>query len=199
MNQLLAPVIISLLFLIPTSSEAANSENREGLEKSVFIVRDNLILKGITAYKAGKYHQAVLLLSNFLNRRRVIATPVEIEGLSYLALAYQQIGEQIQATETIIWAISIFNNSPLELANLENIAGIIAYRQNKKVIANKHWEKARQLYLANNVVEAWAKTTLNLATNYKKLGELKKSQQLLSELERANLKLNLSDSAIPEI
>ena len=183
MNKLLTPVVISLLLLTAIPVRAKNLHQNQ-LENTKAVVCDSLILKGINAYKAGNYHQAIRLLKNSLSHRKVVATPREIEALNYLALAYQEIEEESLATETIIRAKSLLEISDIELANLENTAGIIAYQQNKKVVANKHWKKARQLYLANNDAQNWAKATLNLAKNYRELGYIEKYQQLLKELKQ---------------
>ncbi len=200
MNQLLTLGVTTLLLLIAAPSQAKKI-NQDRLENTltIAIVRDSIISRVITAYKAGNYPKTVQLLRKFLNPRRVIATPIEKEGLICLAIAYQKVGEEFQATETIVRAISIFDNSPIELANFENTAGVIAYQQNKKEVANQHWKKARQLYLTNDFIHEWAKTTLYLAKNYRELGRIDESEQLLKELERATLKLDLSDSAIYEI
>ena len=100
-----------------------------------------------------------------------------------MAIAYQNVGQSTQAVATILQAISISDDATVELANLENTAGIIADLQNQKAIAIAHWEKARQLYLAHKN-EQWVKTTLNLAENYRELGNVEKYQYLLQELER---------------
>lgn len=190
MNQLLTPAIITLLLFTAAPSRAKNLASTRSKDTStITIVRESLISQGIVAYKARNYPRAVWLLKTFLNSRRVIVTPAEKEGFNCLALAYQKVGEQAEATETIVRVRSLFNNSPVELANLENTAGIIAYQQNKKVIANKHWEKARQLYSDNNIREKWTKTTLKLIKSYRELGDISKSQQLFRELKNYNYRL----------
>ena len=182
MNKLLTPVVISLLlFAVPTN--AKNSQQNH-LENTKAVVSNSLILKGINAYKLGNYQKAIQLLNNSLSRRKVIATPKEIAAFNYLAMAYQKVGKESLATNTIVWAKTFLMLSPIELAHLENTAGKIANRQNKKLVANKHWEKARQLYFDSNASKNWAKTTLDLANNYKKLGYVNKYQQLLEELNR---------------
>lgn len=182
MNKLLTPIVISLLLLTPIPTQAKNSQQKY-LENTK-IVRNSLILKGINAYQIGNYQKAIQLLNNSLSHRKVIVTPREIAAFNYLALAYQEVGETSLATKTISWAILFLKLSPIELADLENTAGIIAERQNKKLVANRHWEKARQLYLAHDVTENWAKVTLNLANNYRELGNDEKYQQLIEELNR---------------
>ena len=190
MNKLLTPIIISLLLLTAVPTQAKNLHQK--YSENTKIVRDSLILKGINAYKTGNYQQAIQLLKNSLSHRKVVATPREIAAFNYLALTYQEVGETSLATKTINWAISFLQLSPIELAELENTAGMIADRQNKKVVANQHWEKARQLYLVNSVDENWAKVTINLANNYRELGNVEKYQQLLKELE---IELDSVDSA----
>ncbi len=181
-NKLLTPIVIGLLLLTAVPTQAKNSHQKY-LENTK-IVRDSFILKGINAYKIGNYQKAIQLLNNSLSHRKVIVTPREIEAFNYLALAYQEVGETSLATKTISWAILFLKLSPLELADLENTAGMIADRQHKKIVANQHWEKARQLYLANDDVQNWAKITLNLANNYQELGNVDKYRQLIEELNR---------------
>lgn len=175
-------VVLWVSMAIPSKAKSCD-RNQSGLEESLAIARDKLINRGILAYEAGYYFETVYLLRDFLNRRRIITTTLEKEGLNYLALAYQKIGKSHLATETITRAILVANNSSIELANFENTAGIIANQQNKKNIANNHWEKARQLYLANNFPEKWTEITFNLAQNHRYLGDYNKYQQLLQELD----------------
>ena len=181
-KHLFIPVAIISLFLIATPCKAKNS-NQDKLNNTLAVVREKLIKRGILAYKTGYYTETVYLLRDFLNRRRIIHAPLEKEALNYLALAYQKEGKSNQAMETITRGISVTNNSSIELANFENTAGIIANQQNKKTMANNHWEKARELYLVNNFPEKWTEITLNLAHNYQKLGNHNKYRQLLQELK----------------
>ncbi len=202
MNQLLTSAIIFLFFLV-LPGEAKNSGKTERLENAPVItkVRNSIISKGIAACKAEKYQKTIQLLSSFLNPRKVVLSAWEIEGLNCLALAYQKVGEPTRARKTILRAISIIEGSisqqqgkpnafessainSLQLADLEYTAGIIAYQQNQKAIANQHWQKARQLYLTHKFTKDWAKTTLNLVKNYQELGNIQKSQQLLEELKQ---------------
>ena len=190
--KLIRLVVVILLLLNPTVSKAGSNE-RELLEDSSTVtrIRQGIISEGIAACEAENYFKAVQLLEKFLNSRKVIATSLEIRGFGCLAIAYQYLGKPTRAVETVIQAISITNDSTIELANLEHIAGIIADRQHKKTVAIAHWEKARRLYLAHNISGKWAETTLKLAKSYRELGNVAKSQQLLQELER----LGYSDRA----
>ena len=183
MNKILTPVVISSLLLLTAVPADAKNSQQNYLENTKAVVNNSLILKGIKAYKLGNYQKAIQLLDNSLSHRKVIVTSREIEAFNYLALAYQEVGKESLATNTIVWAKTFLKLSPIELAHLENTAGKIANRQNKKLVANKHWEKARQLYLDSNANKNWAKTTLNLANNYKELGYVNKYQQLLEELK----------------
>lgn len=192
MNKLLTPIVISLLLLTAVPTKAKNVHQKY-LENTKTIVCDSLILKGMNAYKTGNYQKAIQLLNNSLSHRKVIVTPREIAAFNYLALSYQEIGETSLATKTISWAILFLKVSPLELADLENTAGIIAERQHKKLVANQHWEKARQLYLDRNDYRSWTETTLSLANNYQELGYITKYQQLLEELKTV-IELDAADS-----
>ncbi|MEM8675212.1 MAG: hypothetical protein AAGF83_15260 [Cyanobacteria bacterium P01_G01_bin.67] len=181
-KYLLISIVITF-YLQSVSPSHAKNIHRDRLEEPLNLVRKQLITKGISAYQAGYYPEAIHLLRDFLSRRRIITTPLEKEGLIYLALAYQQEGESSHATETITRAIFIANNSPIELARLENTAGIIAQQQAQTAVAIAHWEKARQLYLASNQWHKWSEITLKLAHNYHELGNNRKYQELLAELE----------------
>lgn len=183
MKKRLTFVMVTLLLSIAAPTQGKNLEPALEDTLAIATTRNSIVSKGIRAYKNHNYSRAVCLLKTFLNTRRVIANPLEKEGLNYLALAYQQVGKQTLATETIDRAISLFDNSTLELANLENTAGIIADRQNKKIIANQHWEKARQLYSANHLWDNWAKITIKIAQNHLELGNIAIYKQLLQELE----------------
>lgn len=183
-KYLFVPLAATMLVSTATPSTATSCDrNQLDLDSTLAIVRHKLINRGLLAYKAGYYPETVYLLRDFLSRRRIIKTSLEKEGLNYLALAYQKMGKSDQAMETITRAILVANNSSIELANFENTAGIIANQQNKKNIANHHWEKARQLYLANNFTDKWTEITLDLAQNHRQLGDYDKYQQLLQELK----------------
>lgn len=191
MNQRLSLLVATILLTIAVPTQAINISG-EPLEDSVAVevVRENIISKGIKACKAREYLKAIQLLKIFLNPRKVVATAEEKKGFSCLALAYQNVGQEAKATETIIRAILFLENSPVELANFEKTAGIIAYQQNKKILANQHWKRARQLYLADKVNKERAKTTLILAKRYKELGYVKEYWQLLKELQRTTLEVD---------
>ena len=161
-------VAIVLLLLYSAATKAENSLAPKRLDDSPTVteIRNSIVERGITACEAENYTKAVQLLEKFLNPRKVIATSLEIKGFACLAIAYQNVGQSTQAVATILQAISITDDATVELADLENTAGIIAERQNRKAIAIAHWEKARQLYLAHQVDKQWVTTTLNLAENY---------------------------------
>ncbi|MEM8722677.1 MAG: hypothetical protein AAGE84_25880 [Cyanobacteria bacterium P01_G01_bin.39] len=179
----LLPTAIAIAFsLLSVPPIAAKSIDQDPLLKSVDLVRERLIVRGIWAYQAGYYTEAVTLLRDFLSDRRIIATLLEKQGLIYLALAYQRVGESNQATKTIERGINLAHNSPLELAQLEDAAGSIAQEQNQLQRASIHWEKARQLYLACNQRQQWTEVTLKLAHNYRRLQKNRKYQELLAEL-----------------
>lgn len=194
MKKLLTPIVISLLLLTAVPTKAKNLQQNH-LENTKAVVSNSLILKGINAYQLGNYQKAIQLLNNSLSRRKVIVTPREIAAFNYLAMAYQEVGKESLATNTIVWAKSFLKLSPIESAHLENTAGKIAYQQNKKLVANKHWEKARQLYLAHNIAENWVQVTLSLANNYRELGNVEKYQQLIEKLETV-IKLDTVDYSV---
>ena len=184
MKRLFTLATISLILVtIPVS--AKDTLESKKLEKSlaVAIVRNSLIQKGLNQCQIKNHHQTINLLKTFLNRYKVSATPLEKQAYSCLALAYQNTGELVAATETIERTLRLFKNTPSEQAELEYTAGIIAYRQNKKLLAIKHWKKARQLYLKNNAARKWLKTSFNLAVGYQKLGLVNKQRQLWLELK----------------
>ena len=185
MKRILTPITLVFLFLIAVPSNAKVSP--KNFDDTLIVVRNSLIARGIKAYKIGNYQKAVNNLDRFINRRRVIATHTEIAGYRYLALAYQKLGKEQLATQTITRAIAIFSHYPIELANLENTAGIIAKEQQQLAIATEHWKKARQLYLANNLKKEWSEITLKLAQSHRELGNIAKYQNLLAELTENNV------------
>lgn len=189
--------VVIMLLLLDSAVVKAESIEREILEDSPTIIeiRQNIISRGIAACEAKNYFKAVQLLEKFLNPKKVIATSLEIQGFGCLAIAYQNLGQPTRAVETVIQAISITDNSTVELADLEHTAGIIADRQQKKTVAIAHWEKARQLYLVHNINDKWVDTTLKLVKSYRELGNIAKSQQLLQELES----LGYSDRASSQL
>ena len=177
--------ILIAIALIIISVLPSNATNIKGdlLTEPINLVREELIIKGIAAYQAGYYPESRNLLRDFLSRRRLISTPLEKEGLIYLALAYQQVGDSIQALETINRAISLAKQSPLELAHLEDTAGTIAQRQHQTEAAIAHWQKARHLYLNSYNLPKWSEITLKIAQAQRKLGNIQLYQYLLAELE----------------
>ena len=195
MKRILIPITLVFLFLTAIPSNAKVSP--KNFDDTLIIVRNSLIARGITAYKIGNYQKAVDNLNQFINTRRVIATPTEIAGYRYLALAYQKLGKEQMATKTIIRAIAIFGHYPVELAHLESTAGAIASEQQQTEIAVKHWEKARQLYLTNNFTKEWSEITFKLAKSYQELGNLAKSRKMLAELEQTNI--DIADLAVSNI
>lgn len=158
-RSILMAIAITLISVPPGNATSIKSNL---LTEPIDIVREELITRGIAAYQAGYYPESRNLLRDFLNRRRLISTPLEKEGLIYLALAYQQVGDSIQASETINRAISLAQQSPLKLAHLEDIAGTIAQRQHQIHVAIAHWQRARHLYLINDNWSKWAEITLKI-------------------------------------
>ena len=179
-RAILMAIALVLMSILPSN---AASIQRDLLTEPLDIVRERLIIRGIAAYQAGYYTESRNLLRDFLSRRRLISTPLEKKGLIYLALAYQQVGDSIQASETINRAISLTNQLPLELAYLEDTAGTIAQQQHQIHLAIAHWQKARYLYLASHDLPKWAEITLKIAQNQLKLGNVELYQDLVAELE----------------
>ncbi|WP_156114033.1 hypothetical protein [Myxosarcina sp. GI1] len=175
-------VVYLVLIAVPVSAKDLLETQ---LEKSlaVAVVRKSIISRGLANCKARNHRQTIHLLKTFLNHFKVSATPLEKRGYHCLALAYQSVGESAAATETIERTLTLFENSPIEQADFEYTAGIIAYRQDRKVLAVKHWQKARQLYLENNAAKQWLKTTFDLAFGYQKLGQIDRQQQLLLDIK----------------
>lgn len=195
MRQLSRFSLIIILLLITVPVRAKSSVERKRLENTSAItrIRHGIISQGIAACEAGNYSAAVQLLEKFLNPYRIIVTSLETKGLNCLAIAYQNLDRPTLARETVRRAISIADRSTVELANLENTAGKIADRQNHRAIAIRHWEKARQLYLIHDLEEEWAKVTLQLAQNYRELGNVAKYRQLLQELGQLEQKSAISN------
>ena len=174
--------IVITLTLMSVAPCNATKLKGDPLAQPLNIVREQLIERGISAYKAGYYPEAVSLIRDFLSHRRLIQTPIEKEGLIYLALAYQQVGESAQATETINRAISIANHSPLELAHLWYTAGIISQQQHQTKMVIAHWEQARHIYDNNHKCQQWTEITLKLAEIYQGVGNQQRYQELLTEI-----------------
>lgn len=184
MKRLLFTLTLTLLFFPVLAVDARERSAFDNLkDRQASIVRDSIIARGIESCRDKNHRKTVFFLKTFLNWRRVIATPVEKKAYICLALAYQSLGEAEVASKVVEGTLKRFHNSPVERANFEYTAGMVAYRQNRMIKAIEHWEAARQLYRTHNLPKAWRRTTFNLVNSYRQLRQLDKQRELLQQLK----------------
>ncbi|KAM3105492.1 tetratricopeptide repeat protein, partial [Phormidesmis sp. 146-33] len=144
-----------------------------------------LIQMGQTLYQTGRFLDAANVWETEANRlQRSGDTSNQALIFSYLALTYQQLGRQLQATQTLQQAIAL-PASPLTRAQILNTQGQLYLTQGQPQAALKTWQQAENQYRRMKDSTGTIGTQLNQAKALQALGFYRRARTQLEQIEAA--------------
>ncbi|KAM3095470.1 CHAT domain-containing protein [Phormidesmis sp. 146-12] len=144
-----------------------------------------LIQMGQTLYQTGRFLDAANVWETEANRlHRSGDTSNQALIFSYLALTYQQLGRQLQATQTLQQAIAL-PASPLTRAQILNTQGQLYLTQGQPQAALKTWQQAENQYRRVKDSTGTIGTQLNQAKALQALGFYRRARTQLEQIEAA--------------
>lgn len=162
-----------------------------------------LVQQGREYYQAAQYAQAIAVWQQAERAAQAQGNALERAlVLSYVSLAYQQLGQWQQAQSAIAESLALIqqqvgdppaqtHNSPaspqavLILAQALNTRASLEYRQGQTEAALNHWQQATALYTQLGDEPRRIGTLINQAQAQQTLGLLFQARRSLTELEQA--------------
>jgi CHAT domain-containing protein len=150
---------------------------------------DTQLQNGQALYQAGQYSEAANVwksaASNFKSQGDILNQGLV---LSYLALAYQQLGQFQEAETTMNQAVALLNNQTLPqsqfiLAQSLNNQGQLQFNQGKSDTALETWKQAEKLYRELGDSTGQIGTQLNQARALQALGFYRRARTTLEQVE----------------
>ncbi len=149
------------------------------------------IEQGKVLYQAGQFAQAIAAwqqaVAIYQNQKEPLNQALV---LSYLALAYQQVGQWSEATRAIATGLELLQKQPqpnhdqqLILAQTFNAQGSLQLAQGQPEAALKTWQQATALYTQVGDTTRKIGSLINQAKAQQALGLFVRSQQTLIEVE----------------
>jgi CHAT domain-containing protein len=140
---------------------------------------------GQTLYQTGRFLEAVTVWQAEADRlQRSGDIPNYALILSYLALTYQQLGRQLQATQTLQRAIAL-PASPRTRAQILNTQGQLYWMQGQPQAALEIWQQSEKQYQQVSDRTGTIGTQLNQAKALQSLGFYRRARTLLEQIEGA--------------
>lgn len=187
-----------LVVSIPVSARSSTPQMQ-----TVAIINDrDLIDRGLNAYEAGQYAEAIATWQQVEQTYPPLDTsPARVSNLNYLALGYQKLGEWDKAEQYIALSLELLQQSSqpeLLLAQALNTKGSWELATGKSQAALATWEQAAATYeqagdeigvIGSQVNQAQALQSLGFHRRSQKL--LEQSQQQLSQQADPLLKIKL--------
>jgi CHAT domain-containing protein len=185
-NLLLVLIIGNIVgFLMALGVHAAVSD-RSPQPLDVHAPRITLLQTGQQFYQSGRFLEAINTWKAAADEYRYKGDSLSQSlGLSYLALAYQQLGEVEQATKAMNEAIALIakqQNAQLIVAQVLNNQGQFYFSQGQSETALETWKKAEQVYrnIGDRIGEIG--TQLNQARALQALGFYLRAKTLLEKV-----------------
>ncbi|MBD2365287.1 CHAT domain-containing protein [Anabaena minutissima FACHB-250] len=152
-----------------------------------------LIQQGRELYQGQRYTEAVNIWRSALPAEKNILSQAMI--LNYLCLAYQELGQWQQATETIDSSLDLIRKStqtiqPAKLifAQALNTQGSLQLAQGKAEQALTTWQQATAMYTTAGNLQGRIGSLINQAQAQQALGLYLQARKTLAEIEQALLK-----------
>ncbi|BAY79269.1 hypothetical protein NIES25_57530 (plasmid) [Nostoc linckia NIES-25] len=182
---------VSLTFILELRQVIASSvQPLIAQEKSTqYLSNSNLIQQGRELYQAQRYAEAVNIWQLALKAENNPSSQAMV--LNYLSLAYQQLGNWQQASETISSSLNLIQNSQqatpqtkLILAQALNTQGSLQLVQGKAEQALNTWQQATTIYTAAGYTQGRIGSLINQAQAQQSLGLYLQARKTLAQVEQ---------------
>ncbi|OCQ91743.1 hypothetical protein BCD67_09245 [Oscillatoriales cyanobacterium USR001] len=192
--------LLSLL-LVTIVVPATAQQPPNSVDRFPSISTTNLIEKGRIFYEAGKFSEAVKLWQNAAQDYAAKSDLLNQSlSLSYISLAYQELGLLPEAETAIVSSLNLINNSSLNtsaaalvMAHTLNIQGRLQLVKGQTESALDTWKKAEITYTKAGSETGILTTQINQAQALQTLGLYRRAK---STLEQANQKLQSQPNSL---
>ncbi|MDZ8186188.1 MAG: CHAT domain-containing protein [Nostoc sp. ChiSLP02] len=156
--------------------------------KTQYLSNSNLIQQGRELYQAQRYAEAINIWQLALKAEKNPSSQAMV--LNYLSLAYQQLGQWQQATQTISSSLNLIQNSQttpqtkLILAQALNTQGSLQLAEGKTEQALNSWQQATNIYTVAGYTQGRIGSLINQAQAQQALGLYLQARKTLAEVER---------------
>jgi CHAT domain-containing protein len=187
----LAIVSFSLVIALPGFAEIPSQiYSRSDSQTSVRSIAP--LEQGVQLYESSRYREAIQIWQKGLAQMEQSQQAVV---LSYLALAFQKLGDWTKAEETIAQSFQHLRSpNPQVLAQILNHQGRIQISMGQPEAALENWQKAEQQYSAAADLMGQIGSQINQAQALQTLGFYRRAQSLLAQINTTLQ--NQSDSPI---
>ncbi|MBX9259246.1 CHAT domain-containing protein [Desmonostoc muscorum CCALA 125] len=151
--------------------------------------KSNLIQQARELYEAQRYAEAINIWQLALKAEKNPSSQAMV--LNYLSLAYQQLGQWQQASDTINSSLNLIQNSQqttpqvkLILAQALNTQGSLQLAQGKAEQALNTWQQATTIYTAAGYTQGRIGSLINQAQAQQALGLYLQARKTLAEVEQ---------------
>jgi CHAT domain-containing protein/Tfp pilus assembly protein PilF len=175
---------VSLTLTLELKQVIASSVQPLGSKEKI-TEESNLIHQGRELYQAQRYAEAINIWQLALKAEKNPSSQAMV--LNYLSLAYQQLGQWQQATQTINSSLNLIRNSPqtkLILAQALNTQGSLQLAQGQTEQALKTWQQATNIYIAAGYTQGRIGSLINQAQAQQALGLYLQARKTLAEVEQ---------------
>ncbi|MDZ8027197.1 MAG: CHAT domain-containing protein [Nostoc sp. DedQUE11] len=159
------------------------------VSKEKIAQESNLIQQGRELYQAQRYAEAVNIWQLALKAENNPSSQAMV--LNYLSLAYQQLGNWQQATQTISSSLNLIQNSQqatpqtkLIFAQALNTQGSLQLAEGKTEQALNTWQQAATIYTAAGYTQGRIGSLINQAQAQQALGLYLQARKTLAEVEQ---------------
>ncbi|WP_414573586.1 CHAT domain-containing protein [Nostoc sp. CCY 9925] len=159
------------------------------VSKEKIAQESNLIQQGRELYQAQRYAEAINIWQLALKAENNPSSKAMV--LNYLSLAYQQLGNWQQATQTISSSLNLIQNSQqatpqtkLIFAQALNTQGSLQLAEGKTEQALNTWQQATTIYTAAGYTQGRIGSLINQAQAQQALGLYLQARKTLAEVEQ---------------
>ncbi|MFN6496720.1 MAG: CHAT domain-containing protein [Nostoc sp. DedQUE01] len=159
------------------------------VSKEKIVQESNLIQQGRELYQAQRYAEAINIWQLALKAENNPSSKAMV--LNYLSLAYQQLGNWQQASETISSSLNLIQNSQqatpqtkLIFAQALNTQGSLQLAEGKTEQALNTWQQAATIYTAAGYTQGRIGSLINQAQAQQALGLYLQARKTLAEVEQ---------------
>ncbi|MGF1981239.1 MAG: CHAT domain-containing protein [Nostoc sp. CmiSLP01] len=159
------------------------------VSKEKIAEKSNLIQQGRELYQAQRYAEAINIWDLALKAESNPSSQAMV--LNYLSLAYQQLGQWQQASQTISSSLNLIQNfqqttpqTKLIFAQALNTQGSLQLAQGKPEEALNTWQQATTIYTAAGYTQGRIGSLINQAQAQQALGLYLQARKTLIEVEQ---------------
>jgi tetratricopeptide (TPR) repeat protein len=191
MMKLSIKLSLSIVTLFCSLAIASISQSSESHFQSFLSQPSELLERGKKLYKGSLYHEAIATwqeaISGFERQGDLVG---QAWALSYLSLAYQDLGQWKPAQEAIATSLALWERTeqqqdPKILAQILNIQGYLHSRTGQTQAALESWQRAEEAYRKAGDTVGIIGSQINQAQALQSLGLYRRANSLLSVVQKS--------------